>query len=41
MTEQEIRENAPSGATHYNERTNTYYKQDEVLYYWEGEWRKS
>ena len=41
MTNQEIRDKAPSGATHYNKRTETYYKQDEVLYYWEGEWRKS
>lgn len=41
MTEQEIRDKAPSGATHYNERTETYYKQSETLYYWEGEWRES
>ena len=41
MTSDEIRSKAPEGATHYNERTETYYKQDNILYYWEGGWRKS
>lgn len=41
MTPEEIRKGAPDGATHYNERTETYYKQDDTLYYWEGTWRKS
>ena len=41
MTIEEIRKNAPDGATHYNERTETYYKQDDVLYYWCDEWRPS
>ena len=41
MNIEKIRANAPEGATHYNERTETYYKQEDILYYWEGEWRKS
>ena len=41
ITLDEIRSKAPEGATHYNERTETYYKQDNILYYWEGGWRKS
>lgn len=42
MTPEEIRKNAPEGATHYNYRTETYYRQDEAgLYYWCDGWRLS
>ena len=41
ITLDEIRSNAPDGATHYNHRTETYYKEGDKLYYWEGEWRPS
>lgn len=42
MTPQKIKANAPEGATHYNHRTETYYKQDaDSLYYWCDGWRPS
>ena len=41
MTNQEIKDRAPDGSTHYNHNTETYYKQSDKLYYWEGEWRAS
>lgn len=36
MTKQEIKDNAPSGATNYSYRTDTYYKDAERVYVWNG-----
>lgn len=42
MTPQQIKDSAPQGATHYNNRTETYYRQEnDNLYYWCDEWRPS
>lgn len=42
MTSEQIKANAPEGATHYNYRNETYYKEDGCgLYYWCYGWRPS
>lgn len=43
MTPQQIKDNAPEGATHYNRHTDTYYMiKDAVWYHWHfTEWRES
>lgn len=43
MNIQEIRDNAPKGATHYNYKTETYYRyNDDGLFFYEfEEWKES
>lgn len=42
LTPQQIKDNAPSGATHYREYTGQYFKisQKEWLIFNRGDWRK-